>query len=246
MISAVLREALIGGAAFVGYYVAMVTLLFLARRLIGISGELYRKLFHIGVAGSVFVLLHAFTLWHVSTATAVVFGFLVYFVIGWAERFPRAMRALEEREPGEIRSSLALMFLTIAVLIALGWGWLGDEYKFTVVVSIMAWGFGDASAALIGKRWGKQRLTHEWVDGKKTVEGTLAMLAFAAAAILVTLVAYTAWPWYLCVVVALLVAPAAAGTELVSHQGVDTVTVPLATFAWFLVVVAALSALGLI
>lgn len=238
------REAVVGSAAFIGYYLAMVVVLFAARRLLGLAGELYRKLFHIGVAGSVFVLLHAFTLWHVSALTALTFGILVYFVIGWAERFPRAMQALQEREPGEIRSSLALMFLTIAALIALGWGWLGEGYKFTVVVAIMAWGFGDASAALVGKRWGKRRLTHEWVDGKKTLEGTTAMLAFAAAAVLVALVAYTGWPWYLCLFVALLVAPAAAGTELVSHRGVDTVTVPLATFAWFLMITVALRALG--
>lgn len=241
-----LRDVLLGLVAYLGYFVALVVVLFAARALIGLRGELFRKLFHISVAASVFVLLHAFGAWYVAALVAIGFGALVYGVMYLAERFPAILRALEERRPGEIRSSLALMFVTIAVLIALGWGWLGPQSKYMVIVPIMAWGFGDAAAALIGKRWGRRLLHGRWVDNKKTVEGTLAMLAFAATAAFITLLAYTGWPWYVCLLVAALIAPAAAVTELVTRNGMDTVTVPMATFAWLLVVTRVLALLGLV
>lgn len=231
-----LREALLGRVAFVGYYLVMVAVLFAARRLFGLSGELFRKLFHISVAASVFVLLHAFQTWYLAALAAVGFGTVVYGVMFFLERYPGVMRALEERRPGEIRSSLAVMFFTIAALIALGWGWLGPGSKYMVIVPVMAWGFGDAAAALVGKRWGRRRLRGRWLDGKKTAEGTLAMVAFATAAAFLTLLGYTGWPWHVCLAAAVLVAPVAALTELVTRNGMDTITVPFATFAWLLVV----------
>ena len=241
-----LREALGGFATFLGYYVAMVVVLLALRSLVGLPGELFRKALHIGVAGSTLVLLHAFETWYAAALVPLAFGVLAYFVIGWAERFPRAMRALRERRSGEVRASLALVFLTMAALVALGWGWLGAGSRYAVAVAMLAWGFGDSAAAIVGKRWGHRRLRHAWVDGHKTVEGTIAMFAFAAAAAFVALVAYTPWPWYLCLVVALSVALAAAGTELVSHWGTDTVTVPVATFACLLAIVGALSTAGVV
>lgn len=224
----------------------MVVVLFALRRLLRLSGELYRKLFHISVAASVFVLLHVFETWYLAALAALGFGAVVYFVIAWAGRFPRLMKALEERKPGEVRSSLALMFFTIAALIALGWGWFGAESKYLVAAPMMAWGFGDAAAALIGKKWGRRRLDHAWVDNAKTAEGTLAMFAFAAAATFLTLVGYSVAPWHTCLLVAVLVAPVAAWTELVSRNGVDTITVPFATFAGLLVVVKALAYAGVV
>ncbi len=241
-----LREALIGGAAVTAYYLGMVAILLGVRRLFGPPGELVRKLFHISVAASVFVLLHLFETWYLAVLVTLVFGAAVYLVIRWAERFPALMRALRERHPGEIRSSLVLMFITMAILLSLGWGWLGAGSKFLVVAPIMAWGFGDAAAALVGKKWGKRRLRHPLVDNRKTAEGTAAMVAFAGAAIFVTLAAYTAWPWYSCLLATALVAPVTATTELMTRNGLDTITVPTVTFWWLLAVVNALAWLGVL
>lgn len=241
-----LPELLIGVAKLLAYYLAMAITLFGLRKLTGLSGELYRKLFHITVAGSIFVLLHGFNDWRAAAVGVLLFGLAVYAVVRVAEYLPRVMRALRERKPGEIRSSLLLMFFTMAALIALGWGWLGADHKYMVAAPLMAWGFGDAAAALVGKRWGRRQLKHPWVDNAKTVEGTLAMLAFASAATFVTLLMYTGWPWHTSLLVALLVAPAAALTELVSRNGVDTVTVPLVTWVWLLILVKLLGFTGLL
>lgn len=240
------REVLSSWAYFLGYYVVMVALLISLRRFIRIPGELFRKMFHISVAGSVFVLLHAFPTWYAAAGSAVVLALIIYPIVGLAGRFPGIMKFLEEREPGEVRSSLLLFFFMVAGLIALGWGWLGAGSKFMVAASIMAWGFGDAAAALIGKKWGELRLELPGVDPKKTAEGAIAMAVVVTAAVFFTLLGYTGWPWYWCLLVGVVTAPISTGAELLSHRGVDTVTVPLATFLWLLGVTWLLSYLGLV
>lgn len=239
------RELLVSWAIFLGYYVAMVVVLVTLRRFVSVPGELFRKLFHISVAGSVFVLLHAFSTWYAAVGSALVLAALIYPLISWAARIPGVLAFLEERHPGEVRGSLLLTFFTLALLISLGWGWLGPHSKFLVAAAVMAWGFGDAAAALIGKRWGQRKLVLPGVDPAKTAEGALAMFAFAAAAVFVTLLGYTDWPWYVALLAAAVTAPVSMGAELLSHRGVDTLTVPLATFAWLALVAYLLGLAGL-
>lgn len=237
---------MIGILIFLGYYVTMVAVLFTLRRFVKIPAELFRKLFHIGVALSIFVLLHAFNTWYISAAVALLVSGVAYGAVTLFERIPWFLEALNEREPGEVRNSLFLMFFTFTGLIAVGWGWLGAGSKYKIVAAVLAWGLGDAAAALIGKKWGKRQLKGPLVDPSKTVAGTAAMYGFASAAILGTLLAYTSFPWYWSLLVALLVAPAAAITELVTHRGYDTVTVPAVTFIWLHIVVWAFTAFGVL
>lgn len=239
-----LREVLVGIGIYLGYYVAMVALLYPLRKYTKIPGELFRKMLHISVAGSVFVLLHAFEHWYLAAAVALVVCLVAYVVVHRFEARPALLRAFKERQPGELRSSLTLMFVTMAALITLGWGVLGAESKFLVAGAIMAWGFGDAAAALIGKSRGKRKLNGRFIDNKKTVEGTAAMFGFATAALFLVLLFSTGYPWYWSALIAVLVAPVAAVTELVSHQGVDTITVPFATFAWLALLTWVLSLIG--
>jgi dolichol kinase len=139
------------------------------------------------------------------------------------------MQLLQQRKNGEIRSSLVLVFLMMAVLTFVFWGCLGEEWKYVTVVSVMAWGFGDGAAALVGKRFGRNVVNHRWVEGKKTVEGSIAMYGVAALALFFSLFLLTATPWYYCLIAALCVAPICSVVELFSRNGTDTITVPLAT-----------------
>ncbi len=91
----------------------------------------------------------------------------------------------------------------------------------------MAWGFGDAAAALVGKSIGRRRILHPRIEGTKTYEGTLAMYVTAGLAIFFTLLIYAGQSWYVSLAVALLVAPVCAVVELFSSRGMDTLTVPL-------------------
>lgn len=224
-----LRESIRGFFIFISYYAAAASLLLVIRRLLGLHGELFRKLLHVVCVLSIFPLLYAFPTWYVSAGAALAFAILVYPLIHLLGRFPKMMSIFHERKPGEIRSSLMIVFVMMAVLIAVFWGGMGSEYKYVIVVSILAWGFGDAAAALVGKAYGRHHITFRWVEGTKTYEGSLAMCAVSFAAIFFTLLAYQVAPWYLCLAAGLIIAPLCAFIEVISHGGIDTITVPLST-----------------
>jgi len=224
-----MREFIAGFGLFIGYYAVAVLLLLIIRSFLKPPRELFRKLLHTACFLSVLVLLYAFDTWYLAMLTAIIFAIALYPVITFIERFPKVMDLLIERRNGEIKSSLLIAFFMMAVLIAIFWGILGEQWKFIVIVSVMAWGFGDAAAALIGKAFGRNPINHRWVEGTKTREGSIAMYFVSATTILICLLIYTSFPWHLCLSGALLVSPICAVVELVSRNGIDTITVPLAT-----------------
>lgn len=209
------------------YFIGAATLAIWLKARFNLPKELMRKILHLIIVMAVFIYVYAFPKWYMAAITALVFAAVVYPLIVLAERHPRLMSIFNERKKGEIRNSLLAVHFMYALLITLFWGVLGPQWKYIIVVAILAWGFGDAAAALVGKKWGRRKITHRWVDKNKTLEGTLAMWAVAGVVLVVTLLVYSGQPWYLVLLTALVVAPVCAGVELVSQGGVDTVTVPL-------------------
>jgi phytol kinase len=114
-------------------------------------------------------------------------------------------------------------------LIFVFWGVLGTEWKYIAVVAVMAWGFGDAAAALVGKNFGRRRILHPQIEGTKTMEGTHAMYVTAGLAIFFTLLIYAGQPWYVSLDGRAAGAPVSAVVELFSNRGIDTLTVPIST-----------------
>ena len=101
--------------------------------------------------------------------------------------------------------------------------------------AILMWGAGDAAAALVGIPFGKHKVKCRLADGKKSWEGSIAMLLVSfAVGMLVLLLSKD-----MGVVKALLLAGigALAGTlaELFSPSEYDTVTVPVVILAVLLV-----------
>lgn len=223
-----LLKFLTGFGMFVGYYLIAILLLLTVKVSLKPPKELFRKMLHLTCAMSVLVLLYVFDTWYLAFFAAILFAIALYPLISYAERFPRIMEILIQRRDGEIKSSLIIVFYMMAVLIGIFWGWLGEEWKYIIVVSIMAWGFGDAAAALVGKAFGHNPIRHAPVNGSKTWEGTIAMYCVSVAVIFVSLLFQTSYPWYLCLAGALLVAPVCALVELISSNGIDTITVPFA------------------
>jgi dolichol kinase len=137
---------------------------------------------------------------------------------------------VSQRREGELKSSLLQLFLTIAAIIAVSWGLLG--HKEFAVAAILMWGFGDAAAALIGKRFGKHKvLRFKHVDHKKSWEGTAAMSVVAFAFGLASLMIVGNIPIENCLPAVIIAAPLAAITELFTKNGYDTVTVPFVSVA---------------
>lgn len=128
-------------------------------------------------------------------------------------------------------SILPLVFGTqlpwIAVLVELFWGIAGAEYKYIAVASIMAWGPGDAVAAVVGKKYGRHKLQGKMIEGVKSVEGSVGMCITSFVCTLAVLLTMSELNPQISVILALVIAPIAALTELFTKKGFDTVTVPV-------------------
>lgn len=208
--------------------------------------EVIRKTQHILCSLSIFILLKFFTDWYMALFAALLLAILAYPFLYIIERTPLFQQLFVTRSngKGEFRRQLTYIQISFGLLIFLFWGLLGAKWSYVVAVAIMAWGFGDAAAALIGKSFGKNIIVHPNVQRAKTFEGTLAMIIAAFGAILLTLLFLSGLPWYLCLGAALITAPIAGIVELFSRKGTDTFTVPLATAAVIFPLVYLFSSLG--
>jgi len=226
-----LHGDLIGAAILLGYYLLFAVLLpTILKTKLGFPTELVRKIQHIVYSLSIFLLLELFSSWWVAIAAASLLAVVAYPALILVERFPWYRRTFVDRTKrgGELRQQLLYVQAMFALLIAVFWGLLGPDWRYIAAVAVMAWGFGDAAAALYGKAFGRRRVYHELVDVGKTYEGTGAMMVCAGAAAFLTLVFYAGQPWLGALLISLAVAPLAGVVELFSRRGTDTLTVPLA------------------
>jgi phytol kinase len=225
-------DALAAAAILYGYYVVALLLIPVAiRAFTSLPPEVPRKFQHVAYAFSVFLLLGLFREWHHAVLASFMLVVVAYPVLMMWERRPSYQRLLNDRtrRGGELRRQMLYVQLTYAVLIAVFWGGLGPGWRPLIAVAVMAWGFGDAAAALVGRFLGRRKIEHHAIDGAKTVEGTSAMVAFAALSVFLTLFFYAGQPWWVSLAAAVFAAPVAAAVELFSRRGLDTLTVPFAT-----------------
>lgn len=217
---------LIGFGLFVGYFIVAGLPPILLKVYLNTPFEVTRKMYHLVIALSIFPLLNLFSTWYAAVMAVFAFVLMIYPVLGLVENFPLYKRIAVERESGEFRRSLLIVQLSIAALIFVFWGLLGVDWQYIAVVAVVAWGFGDAAAALVGKAFGRRPILHPRIEGTKTYEGTLAMFLVAGMTIFLTLLVYAGQPWPVSLAVAALVAPVSATVELFSQRGMDTLTVP--------------------
>lgn len=170
-----------------------------------------------------------FELWYAAALTALVFIAIFYPALALFGRLEAFTRFVNERKSGEFKSSMVLVLFMYAVVVAVFWGWCGERIITVAVIS--AWGYGDAAAALIGKRFGRHVIEGRLVDGKKSLEGSLAMFAVSFISVLIVLALRGGMEWYGLVLTAFATALVTAVVELLSRGGSDTVTCPLAAMA---------------
>ncbi|MCC5636688.1 phosphatidate cytidylyltransferase [Nostoc sp. CHAB 5844] len=220
---------IIGLAASYTYAVSLLALGEGLRRLFGIKPDLTRKLIHIGAGMWVFGVLLLFKQWEIGIipfATFIGINYLLY-------RY-RVIGAMDTED-----SSPGTVYFAISVTLLFGLFWRPDgpvDHIPIAVAGVMAMTWGDALAALIGKRFGQ----HQYQVGSsvRSWEGSLAMfLASATAIFLVLLFLPGSFLSNLAVSVsvekalltALIGAGFATGVEAISPHGTDNLTVPLVT-----------------
>lgn len=133
---------------------------------------------------------------------------------------------VNERKHGEFKSSLLLAFSMLAVCNSVCWGFFGDKYFG--IACMYAWGVGDAFAALVGKRFGRHKITWKYADGKKSIEGSLAMFVTSAMAVACVLLAHDHLTLPAYIVIPIAGSAASTLVEMVTKDGRDTIYCPMA------------------
>jgi len=224
-----MREFLYGAGIVALYFVVAASSMFAARKLTRIPDELFRKLLHFVLQASYILFAFAFdTWWH-----SALFGFVIvaiaypaFTLLGKTRTFSRFVN---ERRAGEFRESLVMAFVMLAVCNGVCWGILKD--RCFGLACMYAWGIGDAFAALVGKRYGRHKVRFKYADHRKSVEGTLAMFVTSAVSVAAVMLIHGHAGTAAYIAVPIVGAGAAAFTELVTPNGMDTVTCPLAAMA---------------
>lgn len=207
------------------YFVICASIALLIRIFIDLPDELFRKFLHIILLGSAPVFLYGFETWYTAVFASLIFMILVYPILSLAESLEKYSHILMERNDGEIKRSLILVFGMFSLVITISWGVIGVRYIALAV--IMAWGLGDAAAALIGKKYGKRHMEGKYIDGKKTFEGSLAMFIVSFIVIGIILAVNTELSWYANLIISFVTAIVNSLVELNTKHGLDTITCPI-------------------
>lgn len=214
------------------YFIVSIFVVLIIRKWIKLPRELSRKLLHIVLLCSTLYLFYGFSTWQHAALASLVFVILVYPILALLERFKLYARALVERERGEVKRSLITAYSMYLFIILITWAWL--DIKYVGLAAVFAWGFGDAAAALVGKRFGKHHFKLPFVDPKKSLEGTASMLLVSFLSVLLVLLFNVSMPWFAYFTISLSTAIVTAFVELITNDGFDTITCPFAALGTLL------------
>ena len=143
------------------YFLCASSVLFI-RKIVSVPPEVSRKLLHLSAIIVLTVWLYAFADWRITEVTIVVFAvaahpiLLLLLSIKDRPSDSSLSNIASERSPGELHKSLSASYLMFMLAVGVCWGLLGD--RNLALASIFAWGPGDAAAALVGKRYGKNKI----------------------------------------------------------------------------------------
>ena len=212
-------------AVLASFIVPALMILLPVRFLTSLPSFVFRKLLHFVAFTSVSLMILTAGNWQAAALTSVLIALALYPVLAVLENASWFGKLFVQKSPGEIKRSLLLLFLMFAALISVAWGWFVSPHL--AAAAILMWGTGDAAAALVGIPWGKHKVRSRFTDGKKSWEGSLAMLAvsFLSGVMILLAEQKTALPRAL--LMAFLGAVLGTATELFSPSEYDTVTVPV-------------------
>ena len=220
----ILKEVLLSFLFLHLHWALFAGLAVLANKKFHLKDELFRKLLHLT---SVFAIIPITV--PATNPISVIIVCLLFMAEAWfgarASGLEKGL-GMKQRKAGEQQQSMLLLFATYAILNLVGWGIF--HQKWMVILSVVSWGVGDCFAALIGKPFGKHKLRGRWIEGTKSVEGTLAMFATSFAATFFMYRHHTSLSnIWLVILVTFWVALICALTELFSKNGKDTFFCPM-------------------
>ena len=222
-------EFINGLCIFLIYLIPACIIMFIIRKFTKIPDELFRKILHFILLGAYIPLLFGFNTWWKCIILVGSLIIVLLPILKLAGKIPGFSSFVNERKKGEFTSSMVLALLVMLLTISFGWGIFND--KFLVLASVYAWGVGDAFAALIGKRFGKHKIKWEFVDNKKSYEGSIAMIITSTISVFIVLLVRGGVNPIYALLIALVASTASTFVELCSKNGIDTITCPSVAMA---------------
>ena len=207
------------------YIVPFLLMLLPVRFLTKVPSFVFRKLLHILAFSCFSVMLLNAESWQAAALTCVIAALFIYPLLRAFENREWYSRLFVEKTPGEIRRSLLMLFFMFAAVIAVACGVFGKTAA--AACAILMWGTGDAAAALVGIPFGRRKIRFRPVNGRKSWEGTSAMLAVSFLAGFGLLHLHYGYAPGFAAAAALAGAVPGTAVELVSPSEWDTVTVPV-------------------
>lgn len=224
-----IKDFLCEFAAWVGVIALAAVVLMIVWFTSKVPDFIFRKLLHMIAVFSILPLVLLTDIWWESVLCTAVFLGVIYLVLHCLEHFSFYDRLFVQKRKHEIIRSFLGLYSMMAIFLTVCWGLLGRP--FLAVAAIMAWGPGDAMAAIIGITRGKRKLTGRHIEGTKSVEGTVTMGITSFLCVLCVLLGTSAAAWYIVLPLAIVVAIVSAFVELYTKGGWDTVTVPVCALA---------------
>ena len=204
----------------------------LINKKMGLPSELYRKLLHLVSVFSIMPIVIPSSSWAASMLVCLLFMGLAY--LGAKKTKLEDTVDMTQRKSGEQQRSMLLLYGTYALVIFFAWGMFGQ--KWAAVLSVIAWGIGDCVAALVGKKFGKHKVSGRFIEGKKSIEGTVGMFLTTFVSVFLLYQRHTILSntWFV-VLVCFWIAVFSSLTELFTKNGLDTVACPLISMVGFII-----------
>lgn len=207
------------------YIIPCVMILLPVRIFTGVPSFVFRKLLHMIAFTCFTVMMLSAQSWLPAALTSVIVAVAVYPLLAMFEKEEWYARLFVQKSPGEIKRSLLKLFFMFAAVIAVSWGIFHQPYA--AAASIMMWGVGDAAAALVGIPLGKHKITIKPLSGKKSWEGSSAMLVISVLTGFVLLKVVGGYAAGTALLSALTMGFFGTLAELCSPSEWDTVSVPV-------------------
>lgn len=179
---------------YLAFIVTLASVLLIIRYTTKVKDYIFRKLLHIVAFTSILPLVLSTEIWWIAASVEILFLILVIVALHFLENFPFYKSLFVEKAKHEVIISFISLFSLITVLIAVFWGIFGREHLYIAVGAIMAWGPGDAVAAILGKTHGSHKLQGKRIEGIKSVEGSVGMAITSFVCLLPVLLTMSALP----------------------------------------------------
>ncbi len=183
----------------------------------GYSAEFTRKLIHISVGLWAFGTVLLFEHWYFAIIPP-----LSFVVLNYISYRQETFKAMETGEKGNLGT--VYFPISFAIIICLFW-----TRHNLLVASLMPMTWGDALAAILGRRYGQRK--YSILGSTRSLEGSLAMFLFSWLSTFLTLLLLPPLGWQTSLLYSLALAIFATLVEALSPRHIDNLTVPLLSAA---------------